>query len=738
MHPMPKRGLLIIAGMVLVALAVVTSVVVYELHARSLQTATMAAISAEGTSKPIRPQTQPSPTAHAATRTKEKVAEKNYMDVIRAEFPSLPTTQPLAVPLDLSQAARFVLKDPIYLSKIRGDLWITRRDVPPTNQLLRDLVDPKVEESQSHVLSERIAYVHWIPNESVPWVPYLVCLTEKGTGFEVIWAKGRQALPVQREFAWDRAFSWNEVVVVPSRRGVSILRFGPDMSESFQQLVPGDASKTGDPQVLLDWHGLLAWAPWERGATGSNGAMRYVDGKWTLLGRQQGWPQKLAYLVPLHDGSVFQFVQGEGDSITVQSTSLDQPAVDQQAIERLVGQLSDVDQDIRHKAIADLANFGPGAWPVLEKLSKTQRPQAKVLLAQLLKDKNKPTLSGMTLLGRGALKLVSRLSDGGVVFYAEQGVSIPESEDESTTTIPAWLSIRPGHYVELLPAAMVLDLKPDSCGFDVVGDQWIVTSDARGPRLFYGNGTATLLRKDELQFNKPIGMDQLGRWLFGEPDSKVGATPATLVIDPHLPDATPRLPAWQLAIAQTVGWDKDGWPVVQNEGAYALTESEWRPMDKNENVSTVPESPSSQPATQTADVPVLTTTDGTRYFGGLTDLRVVEPGGKRIGWTLPDIANGTGPVWLVRDRAGKLFLFNQPGRVLRIARTPDGLEPFKLEATFTRNIPSGKLTRVWLDPAGRIDIAWGNRLAILFPDGFIPREILQKIVDRSGLDAEGQ
>jgi hypothetical protein len=754
---MSKRASLIVAGMVAAALAVVIGVVAYQLHVRAAEQTTLAVAPTQGKTQAL-PQTQPTTTTRPAPLPAETPVEKTYMDVIRAEFPSLPTTQPLAAPLDLSQAARMILRDPLYLSKSRGDLWITRSDAPPIKQLLHELIDPTIQDSQSHVLPERVAYVHWMPSESGPWIPYLVCRNEKGTGYEVVWAKDRKALPVQREFDWDRAFSWNENVVMPSRTGVSILRFGPNMKESFQQLVPDSTANAGQPQALLDWQGLLVWAPWERGATGSNGAFRYVDGKWRPLGPEQGWPRKLAYLVPLHDGTVFQFVQGTDDAITVQTTSLDQAAVDEQAIGKLVAQLSDIDQDVRHKAFADLANFGPGAWPVLEKLSKTQSPQARVLLAQLLKDRNRPTLSGMTLLGKGSLTLVSRLSDGGVVFYAEQGVSIPESDNQTTTTAPAWLSIRPGHYVELLPAAMVVDLKPDACTFEVVGDQWIVSSDARRPRLFYGNGTATLLRKDELAFSRPLGMDQLGRWLFREPTPKPGATPPTLIIDPHLPDPTPRLPAWQLAIAETVGWDKDNWPVVQNGAAYALMDSDWRPMDKSEKVFTMPTPPASstqpssatqpssptqppssiEPTTQAAEPPILTAPDGTRYFGGLTDLRVTKPDGKTITWPLPDIANGAGPVWLVRDHSGKLFLFNQPGRVLRIAPKPKGPEPFKLEATFTRNIPSGKLTRVWFDPAGRIDITWGNRLAILFPDGYIPREILQKIVDRSGLDAEGQ
>ena len=184
--------------------------------------------------------------------------------------------------------------------------------------------------------------------------------------------------------------------------------------------------------------------------------------------------------------------------------------------------------------------------------------------------------------------------------------------------------------------------------------------------------------------------------------------------------------------------------MIKNGAAYALDETDWRGLDKDEKTFGRPQDlpPNAAPTTgptsaPSAEAPILTAPDGTRYFGGLTDLRVTEPDGHQITWALPPAANGTGPVALVRAADGRLFLFNQRGRVLRIARTPDGAEPFKLEATFTHNVPStSHFTRVWLDPANRIDMEWDNRLAIFFPDGYIPRPILEKMVDQSGLDAD--
>jgi hypothetical protein len=82
-----------------------------------------------------------------------------------------------------------------------------------------------------------------------------------------------------------------------------------------------------------------------------------------------------------------------------------------------------------------------------------------------------------------------------------------------------------------------------------------------------------------------------------------------------------------------------------------------------------------------------------------------------------------------------LFLFNQSGRLLRIRPTPataeDESEPFKLEATFTDNIPNTDTpTRVWLDPAGRIDFVTDeSTLTITFPAGHIPKEISRMMLD---------
>ena len=131
--------------------------------------------------------------------------------------------------------------------------------------------------------------------------------------------------------------------------------------------------------------------------------------------------------------------------------------------------------------------------------------------------------------------------------------------------------------------------------------------------------------------------------------------------------------------------------------------------------------------------------EGARYYDGTSSLIVVDASGKRTVWNLPAIASGKAEkVWLVQARGGAFYLFNQPGRVLRFKRTPNGPEPFEVEATFSKRIPSNpKLTRVWLDPANRIIMAHGSQLVILFPDGYIPPPIAQ-MMPAEQLELEGK
>jgi hypothetical protein len=266
-----------------------------------------------------------------------------------------------------------------------------------------------------------------------------------------------------------------------------------------------------------------------------------------------------------------------------------------------------------------------------------------------------------------------------------------------------------------------------------------------------------MLRKSERMYRNVIGTDRRGRWLFKrDPDDG-----STLIIDPTLPDATPRLPVWQYPVeGGAVGWTIEGWPVVKRGGAWVIEKDGTRPLKPNEEFYTDPrEMPDMTPATAPATSPTTsssaapttlaatspTTTSpttlpadptifvdatGGRFYDGQSTLRYIAPDGRDITWNLPPEAVGSTPTPHLIEAENRLFLFNEPGRVLRLRRTPKSAEPFALEATFTRNIPNiDSPTRLWLDPAGRIVMAYdGDRLTIMFPTGRIPPAIAQRML----------
>jgi hypothetical protein len=759
---------------------------------------------ANATTAPATAPAETQPTTASTTKSaKPSPPTTQYLDVVRAHHPRMPVTQPMAVPLELSQAARVVLSEPIYLSP-RSDLWITHPDAPPTPEVLARAAKEQGDQL-TLTIRERVVFAHWTPQENGPWTFTLVVRGPDGRE-ELVTQSRRTPIDTGRTYHWHRALDWGEKIVVATNTGVSVIHVEPEFREQHVDLIDPKAKPDvtfAEPQFLMDWEGILAWVPWEGKKAGSVGAARFVDDKWSPLGPDQGWPDKLLHLVPLYDGGVLQLVPYEEEWVKLAFTSLEKVAIDEAMVAQLVEKLSDTEDQARQEAFKELTRYGASAWPILEKLMPDQGPEAQARLRQLLKNRVEPTLGGMSLLG-DKLRMVARLSDGGAVVYAEVGVATAGDSEEPVIRSPAWISIRPGQAVSLLDPVFTTDMDPDRSRIYALGEEWVVVNNAAGPQRFVGNGFVPLLRKSEVAFSEPIGMDRRGRWLFRKPAPATTTAPATtapasapataavasdtLVVDPTIPDPTPRLPVWLFTTAETVGWDHEDWPAVKSGGSWSLREDGWRPMKRAEKIFTtaaeipppvapaprvplasapaasvppapappVPEAPGSTapvatpdaatasanaaagPATATAPAttraedlgpPILVDKEGNAYFDGRTRLVAVSQKGERVDWPLPPTATGAAAkVLLVRTPDGLLFLYNQAGRMLRIRPTPDEAEPFVLEATFTRNIPStDDVTRLWVDPAERIIMAYGKKLAIMFPRGYIPPPIALKM-----------
>ncbi len=705
----------------------------------------------------------PSPTAATQPATKpftrpatRKVAAATkpsltFLDVVRQAMPAMSTTRPLTIPLDLRDGAHIVLNDPVYLDRDRGELWITRSDADPTPEALK-----KAGEESLHLTREQVAFVHWTIDDNRQAAPQLIC--GRDGSYELMDAKGRRPIGKADHYQWSNARTWPGTgqIIVPTDNGLSIFEIGDEIKEiASPPIIEGDA-KHGRVEWLYDKRGVLAWVPPDHLLSGSNGAVRFVEGKWQRLGEAEDFPANILHLIPMEDGSILQITGGADAAVAFHVASLDPVSVDEEKINTLVDQLSADNQEDRDKAYQELTRYGPGSWPVIRKAMKDQVAETKLRLEKLLESQVSPSLGEMTLVD-GKMRLVGRYPDRGVLFYAAKGVSVPRGPDRTPQVVfPAWIWIHPGEPIQLVDERKMEGIDEANDFPFYYRDEWVVVKAERGPSLLMGPTLTALLHKSELDFCTPIGSDRHGRWIFKKASPSAWATAEggeTLILDPTLPDTVPRLPVYTIHDAQGVtGWNKGGWPVRKAGGAWSLEADRWRAMAADEAVFTKPDEipPTSQPviaatkpATRVATTTAATNpttqaiavvdhgrllhTDpaGRRYYDGNKSLIVADAKNGEITWPLPEAAQGTMPPTLIRTRENILFLFNAAGRVLRIKPTEGVGEPFELEATFTTKIPDLQSTRrIWLDPAGRINIAYGQSdLAILFPEGVIPKPI---------------
>src|SRR5439155_14483506 len=133
-----------------------------------------------------------------------------------------------------------------------------------------------------------------------------------------------------------------------------------------------------------------------------------------------------------------------------------------------------------------------------------------------------------------------------------------------------------------------------------------------------------------------------GRWLFRQiADRRSTDDSQTLLLDPTLPDPTPKLPVWLLNVPQgTVGWNRGDYPAEKSGDAWVLFEHGWRPLDKkkDEMIAELPKPspapPPPKPATTTSaptttqeslGPPILLDRDGNRWFDGKEKLIDIDP-----------------------------------------------------------------------------------------------------------------
>ena len=711
------RGPLIFSG--LVALAVIAATVRIVQQKGDAPTSPVAV--------QVGPATQP--TTAPVVATKPAIAT-NYLELVRATHRTIKQTELLTVPIDLGEAAHLRLPNHAYICG-RGDLWIAHPDaIADTATTLA-----KAADEQTHLLREPVDFVWWRRTDEGTFLPWVA--TKTTDGYEWQHAAGRVPMPTRLSFDWPRAIFWqDDAVIVPSPRGIAIVRVDQDESSKEYRfaidhidLIDADAAPTRPttappPQFVTDGQGVVAWVPAD--AAGPNGTRvaRYLDGKWSDLD-PQAWPTSLVHLVPLIDGSVLRLT-ADGPKMKISLSPLAAGTVDEGQVAALVDQLSDPDPRQRQAAFQRLTQFGPAAWPLLERLRDEQPAEARLRIGQVLRDRTSPTLAGMSIVNDEA-RVVSRDRAGGVILHADRGVNVPGAGGKTSVVSPAWIALRPGRVPELLPEKMVGELRPDRHAIEAYKNEWIVRDDVNNARRYVGRQWLPLLRDDERDFNHLIGIDARGRWVFGRstpgPTTTTadGAAATTLIIDPTLPDPTPRLPGWAIAGTKAAGWTAEDWPAVNVDGKdYRLTEHGWARLDptKEKLIATLPPTPTTNPAP-------LAIAKGKAYLDGTTTIVLREPDKPDLTCPLPPQAHGSAPAHLVATSDDRLLIMNTPGRItlLSLDDTPAAAAP-TIDATFTRKVPNGPIRRYWLDPAGRLCIAHDSgNLTVFFPQGIVPPAI---------------
>ena len=357
-----------------------------------------------GGAPPAAPATQVATGSTTSTPATRAAAARplDYVQVIRSAYPQFPATQPLEVPLNLGDAAHLVLTEPIYVCP-RGDLWITRPDAPPATAL-----PGKASAEQIHFVHEIVTYVHWSLDADGNPVMYPVCRRADGA-YDVLHGggasppAGHAAVPMGQSVVVERAGDrsdrrWRERVSVRTGTKGKLPPTHHGRRPRHYSAQHSALSTQHSVMALPDTRGVLAWAPWDNGRPGGRGATRFVEGRWVDLGPEQGWPERIIHLVPLLDGSVLQIIAAEDGKVRLALAALEDERIDTKRIEELVSDLSALEESKRSAARAQLGRYGPGLWPIVEKLIDEQPPGGRAALRDLLKDRIQPTLGGMTLI----------------------------------------------------------------------------------------------------------------------------------------------------------------------------------------------------------------------------------------------------------------------------------------------------------------------------------------------------
>lgn len=675
------------------------------------------------------PTTSPAAAAVAKPNLAAQPTIQSYTDLLHT-LPGFAEAAPLPTHLPLNQATRIPLPFPAYLCP-RGDLWISHPQAPS----LASQLDTLPGNQPTHLCREQVAYICY-PRSTRAVRP--LPIIRESSGQYTLLRSARATVPLdRRDYHFDSAVLIDNRLVIPCDQGIATLTLPtpgessttPAFTQSYHQLT---LFPSAIPSIVTTASGFLAYIPATTPDAPASSLLRYANGTFSTHFPNDGFKGPFLQLVPFADGSILQLRPGDNGIIQYALAPLDTAPIDESAVREQVSRLNDEDAAIRDEAEQQLATLGPAAAPLLTRLLTSQPPEAQTRIQQLLGTATHPAL-GRFLICNDKLRPIWRLSDGGTVYLAEDGVlPLTSATQPPRFPEPAWVVIRPGYPISILPPALARHLAVGAVTLQAWGDDYFVADATDGIRLFFGQELLPIAPTAETTYRRLIGVDRTGRILLARPNPAPKTAPDFLLIDPYLTNPAPTLQVWTISVPEgSIGWDREGWPVVKRSQAWTLKEDHWEVL-AGDLFSPKPASPATPAPAGNAAPPQAPFTDagalpdGTGVLLNATTLRLRRPGGQIIDQPRPEsLATPDAAAIVHRDR---LYLVHHDGRVARLRISPAHPHPFTIEATFTDNLPvTNHIDRLWVDPAGRLCAIDGTQLLILFPDGKIPPAMLDLI-----------
>ena len=656
--------------------------------------------------------TPPPPTSQPAPDTRPTepdepagpVGPATYLDVLREADPNLPDAPPLDEALPLEHAAAVVLGRPVLLDA-GGAIWLTHPDGIAAADIA---VDPEAWKQPQQVVRETVVFA--VRNGRL-----IEPIVKEDDGYRWFHATGSAAFELAGA-EWSRAIARPDGIAVPTATGAALVvpvgrpddatqyerRYGrlpeaerPDGNGTIE-VARYDGFDEGAVHLLPASDGVVAWTD-ATAVDGDASAAAYWDGEtWTALPAADGWARHIVHLVPYADGSVLQIA----DDATLSVLPLSTDGIDKASVEQLVGELSRMENDRRSAAAAQLEAMGPGVLDELRRLREDAGRLATKEIDRLLAGGGEVTLGGMIPMP-GEVRVASRFADGGAILVFEEGVEVEEAAGVSVIKQPGYVLVQPGRRIGLLPDRLryEADLGGHLLAF---GGDFVSVREGEPPLLWGVNHFSPMLGENAAAgYATPIGRDAQGRWLFA-PDAAAEARPSgTLLVDPFVASPDERPPTWVLEAGRggpldlpgMAGRGPDAWPAMKLGGAWRLVAEGWETLPDETVVETSGSFPTGG---ATVDGQTLTAK------GRLIDL---PPG-------LRDAS-----VRVAMDGEGQTWVLGGSGDVLRVGA--DG------EAELFEDLLPAKAPRLaWVDPAGRLCVAYGDdAVAVIWTSGIVPPSI---------------